>query len=150
MTAKASPTSTSRDRAAQAESSGLFIVQHPLTELPLVELSGVEKTFRTGKVEYRALRGVDLSVAAGELVAVVGPSGSGKSTILNVVTGIDRPTAGTVAFDGKRIDEMREEELAVLSARAPATFAASSPPKASCLPSTGGSLASHSAMPSCG
>ena len=47
------------------------------------------------------------------MVAVVGPSGSGKSTILNMVTGIDRPTAGTVTFDGQRLDEMSEEELAV-------------------------------------
>ncbi len=80
---------------------------------PLIELAAVEKVFRTGKVEYRALRGVDLTVAPGELVAVVGPSGSGKSTILNIVTGIDRPTAGTVTFDGLRLDELSEEELAV-------------------------------------
>ena len=46
-------------------------------------------------------------------MAVVGPSGSGKSTILNMITGIDRPTAGTVTFDGERLDEMSEEELAV-------------------------------------
>jgi putative ABC transport system ATP-binding protein len=80
---------------------------------PLVELAGVQKTFRTGKVDYRALRGVDLTIAAGEMVAVVGPSGSGKSTILNMITGIDRPTAGTVTFDGRRLDEMSEEQLAV-------------------------------------
>jgi putative ABC transport system ATP-binding protein len=79
----------------------------------MIELAGIEKTYRTGKVEYRALRGVDLSVAAGELVAVTGPSGSGKSTILNMITGIDRPTTGTVTFDGTRLDAMREEELAV-------------------------------------
>src|SRR4029078_7970641 len=46
-------------------------------------------------------------------VAVVGPSGSGKSTVLNLITGIDRPTAGTVTFDGSRLDDLREEELAV-------------------------------------
>jgi putative ABC transport system ATP-binding protein len=79
---------------------------------PLIELVGVEKTYQTGKVEYRALRGVDLTIAPGELVAVVGPSGSGKSTILNIVTGIDRPTAGTVSFDGLRLDGLGEEELA--------------------------------------
>jgi putative ABC transport system ATP-binding protein len=79
----------------------------------LIELSGVEKTYRTGKVEYRALRGVDLEVGAGELVAVTGPSGSGKSTILNMITGIDRPSSGTVTFEGTRLDDMREEDLAV-------------------------------------
>src|SRR5512142_1735676 len=78
----------------------------------LIELAGVEKVYRTGKLEYRALRGVDLSIAAGELVAIVGPSGSGKSTIINMVTGIDRPSAGTVTVGGERIDEMSEEELA--------------------------------------
>lgn len=80
---------------------------------PLIELAAVEKVFQTGKVEYRALRGVDLSVASGEMVAVVGPSGSGKSTILNMITGIDRPTAGTVTFGGRRLDELSEEQLAV-------------------------------------
>lgn len=79
----------------------------------LIELTGVEKSFPMGKLVYQALRGVDLSVAAGEMVAVVGPSGSGKSTILNMITGIDRPTVGTVAFDGVRLDELSEEELAV-------------------------------------
>jgi putative ABC transport system ATP-binding protein len=80
---------------------------------PLIALRGVEKVYRMGRVDYRALRGVDLSIEAGELVAVVGPSGSGKTTILNLVTGIDRPTVGTVEVDGQRLDEMSEEQLAV-------------------------------------
>jgi putative ABC transport system ATP-binding protein len=79
----------------------------------LIELAHVEKRYRMGKLEYPALRGVDLSIADGEMVAVVGPSGSGKSTILNMITGIDRPTAGTVAFGGRRLDQLSEEELAV-------------------------------------
>jgi putative ABC transport system ATP-binding protein len=79
---------------------------------PLIELNGVEKVYRTGRVEYRALRGVDLTIEAGDMVAIVGPSGSGKSTIMNIITGIDRPTAGTVTVDGHRIDELSEEELA--------------------------------------
>ena len=87
--------------------------RRPSGEAPLIELAGVEKTYRMGTVDYPALRGVDLEIEAGEMVAVVGPSGSGKSTILNMITGIDRPTAGTVAFDGRRLDQMSEEELAV-------------------------------------
>jgi len=79
----------------------------------LIELAGVEKVYRTGKLEYRALRGVDLTIAGGEMVAIVGPSGSGKSTIMNMITGIDRPSAGTVTVDDQRIDAMSEEELAV-------------------------------------
>ena len=88
----------------------------PVTEAfgpPLIELAGVEKVYRTGKVSYRALRGVDLTIEAGDMVAIVGHSGSGKSTIMNMITGIDRPTAGTITVDGRRIDLMSEEELAV-------------------------------------
>jgi putative ABC transport system ATP-binding protein len=80
---------------------------------PLIELAAVEKVFSMGKVKFRALRGVDLSIAPGEMVAVVGPSGSGKSTILNMIAGIDRPTAGTVTFEGRRLDQLSEEQLAV-------------------------------------
>ena len=70
------------------------------TAEPLIELVGVAKVYRTGKLEYPALRGVDLSIDAGEMVAVVGPSGSGKTTIMNMITGIDRPTDGL--GDGRR------------------------------------------------
>ncbi len=83
------------------------------TRRPVIGLSGVEKTYRSGKIEYPALRGVDLEIKAGELVAIVGPSGSGKSTILNIITGIDRPTAGDVNVTGRNLVEMSEEELAV-------------------------------------
>jgi putative ABC transport system ATP-binding protein len=83
------------------------------TVTPLIELSGVEKVYRTGKLEYPALRGIDLSIDDGDMVAIVGPSGSGKSTIMNMITGIDRPTAGTVVVGGAKIHEMSEEELAI-------------------------------------
>jgi len=80
---------------------------------PFIDLAGVEKSYRMGRLDYPALRGIDLEIGVGELVAVVGPSGSGKTTILNLVAGIDRPTAGTVTVGGRRIDTMSEEELAV-------------------------------------
>ena len=83
------------------------------TRPALIELAGVQKTYRTGNVAYQALRGVDLTIERGDMVAIVGPSGSGKSTIMNMITGIDRPSAGTVTVDGHRIDLMSEEELAV-------------------------------------
>ncbi|RPI22377.1 MAG: ATP-binding cassette domain-containing protein, partial [Actinobacteria bacterium] len=83
----------------------------------LIDLAGVQKVYRTGAIEYPALRGIDLHVRPGEMVSVVGPSGSGKSTILNLITGIDRPTAGTVRVDGQRIDEMSEEQLAIWRGR---------------------------------
>lgn len=77
-----------------------------------IELTGVEKVYRSGRLEYPALRGVDLSICAGEMVAIVGPSGSGKSTIINMITGIDRPTTGAVTVGGERIDQLSEERLA--------------------------------------
>ena len=83
------------------------------TRAPLIELERVEKVYRMGRLDYAALRGIDLVIGRGELVAVVGPSGSGKTTILNMITGIDRPSAGTVTVDGRRLGEMSEEELAV-------------------------------------
>jgi putative ABC transport system ATP-binding protein len=96
--------------------SEVLAEREPLPEAvrpPLIELSGVEKVYRTGKVEFPALRGVDLTIADGDMVAIVGPSGSGKSTIMNMIIGIDRPTAGTVTVEGERIDRMSEEELAI-------------------------------------
>jgi len=84
----------------------------PARTVTLIELAGVEKVYRNGKLEYAALRGVDLAISAGEMVAIVGPSGSGKSTMINMITGIDRPTAGTVTVGGERIDALDEEQLA--------------------------------------
>ena len=85
----------------------------PEAAAPLIELVGVQKSYRMGRLDYPALRGIDLQIGSGELVAVVGPSGSGKTTVLNLIAGIDRPSAGTVTVDGRRIDAMGEEELAV-------------------------------------
>jgi putative ABC transport system ATP-binding protein len=83
-----------------------------LETAPLIEMRGVEKQYRTGKLEFAALRGIDLAVGPGEMVAVVGPSGSGKTTILNMITGIDRPTAGQVTVAGADLNSMSEERLA--------------------------------------
>lgn len=79
---------------------------------PLVDLDDVWKVYRAGRVEFPALRGVDLTVDAGEMLAIIGPSGSGKSTILNVMTGIDRPTRGGVTVAGRDLATMSENELA--------------------------------------
>jgi putative ABC transport system ATP-binding protein len=84
---------------------------------PLIRLSGVDKIYRTGKLEYQALRSVDLEIAAGEMVAVIGPSGSGKTTIMNMITGIDRPTRGEVVVGGAPIHSMSEEKLAAWRGR---------------------------------
>ncbi|WP_341468297.1 ABC transporter ATP-binding protein [Candidatus Chlorohelix allophototropha] len=79
---------------------------------PLIILSGVEKSYPMGRRRFQALRGIDLQITAGEFVAIVGPSGSGKSTILNMITGIDRPTAGTVTIAGKELNRLSENALA--------------------------------------
>ncbi len=79
---------------------------------PLVSLEQVEKAFKTPAGPFKALKGVDLSVQAGEFVAVVGPSGSGKSTLINMITGIDRPTSGEVHVAGERLTEMSENQVA--------------------------------------
>ncbi len=83
----------------------------------IIELAGVEKVYlspagRGRGVGFRALDGVDLAIGAGEMVAVTGPSGSGKTTILNLIAGIDRPTAGTVTVAGQRLDQLTEDQLA--------------------------------------
>jgi putative ABC transport system ATP-binding protein len=84
---------------------------------PIIELAGVDKIYRTGRVDFRALSGVDLVIAAGEMVAITGPSGSGKTTIINLIAGIDRPTAGTVTVAGRRLDQMSEDRLAAWRGR---------------------------------
>ncbi len=77
-----------------------------------IEIKGLDKVYTTGKMDFHALKGVDLSIEEGEMVAIVGPSGSGKSTILNMITGIDRPTTGSVLIDGNSIERMKEDKLA--------------------------------------
>ncbi len=76
----------------------------------LIRLTGVDKVYESAGPP--ALDGVDLTVAAGEAVAVMGPSGSGKSTLLNVIAGLDRPTRGTVEVAGVRLDTLSERGLA--------------------------------------
>jgi putative ABC transport system ATP-binding protein len=67
--------------------------------VPVLQASALRKVYRTGEVEVQALRGVDLALAAGELIVLLGASGSGKSTLLNIVGGLDTPTSGDVRFE---------------------------------------------------
>lgn len=78
----------------------------------LVSLKGVIKEFPSGERKITVLNGIDLKINPGEFVAVVGASGNGKSTLLNMITGIDRPTAGEVFVEGELISKMGEEQLA--------------------------------------
>lgn len=78
---------------------------------PLVDAHGVTRTFFRGRVPVHALRGVDLTVDAGEIVAVVGPSGCGKTTLLHVLGGLDRADTGTVVVAGVDLGQARQSEL---------------------------------------
>jgi putative ABC transport system ATP-binding protein len=77
---------------------------------PLVELRGVTKVYHEGESEREVLRGVDVSVARGEFLALLGRSGSGKSTLLNLISGIDAPTTGDVRVDGTAVARLSEAE----------------------------------------
>ena len=82
------------------------------TQQPIIELRDVQKSYMSAAGEFRALRGIDLEIDAGEFVSVIGKSGSGKSTLLNMVTGIDRPTAGEVLVNGTAVHKLDENQLA--------------------------------------
>ena len=81
-------------------------------ESPIVKLRGVSRTYARGGERVPVLEGLDLDVPTGSYEALMGPSGSGKTTLLNLIAGLDRPDAGTVDVASKRIDGMREGELA--------------------------------------
>ena len=82
-----------------------------------VELRGVSKSYGTGAAEVHALRGIDLSVEAGELVAVMGPSGSGKSTLLTIAGTLDEPSSGSILIDGTVINSLSSNDRARLRRR---------------------------------
>ncbi|MBV9612078.1 MAG: ABC transporter ATP-binding protein [Acidobacteriaceae bacterium] len=79
----------------------------------MITLTQVTKNYDTPVGEYPALCGVDLQIAAGEFVAIVGKSGSGKSTLLNLVAGIDRPSTGEIVVNGANIRKFSENRLAL-------------------------------------
>lgn len=82
--------------------------------MPTIELQRLTKTFRSGTSALTVLSEVDLTIEAGESVAIRGPSGSGKSTLLALIAGLDRPTSGRVLLDGEPIQDRSESELALL------------------------------------
>ncbi|MDQ1711208.1 MAG: putative transport system ATP-binding protein [Frankiaceae bacterium] len=85
---------------------------------PLYVLEGVERRYDRGGTTVHALRGVDLTIDGGELLAVEGPSGSGKSTLLQLLGALDTPTAGRVAFDGQQLAQARDATLTGLRSEA--------------------------------
>ncbi|MGA3187418.1 MAG: ABC transporter ATP-binding protein [Bryobacteraceae bacterium] len=76
----------------------------------MIEIRDLTKTYRQGDIDVHALRGVNLSVAKGEFLSVVGPSGSGKSTLFNILGGLTPPTSGTIHIDGRDLLKMTDAE----------------------------------------
>ena len=80
--------------------------------MPVIAVRDLAKTYSTGAVEVRAVRGVDLDIEAGEFVAVVGPSGSGKSTFMHILGCLDRPTRGSYELEGRDVSQLGRDQLA--------------------------------------
>ena len=89
----------------------------PTNSGTLVRVDGVDKVFHRGEEAIHILSNLHLAVPAGQFLALMGPSGSGKSTLLNLIGGLDRPTKGTVAIAGERVDALSDRQLAGWRAR---------------------------------
>ena len=81
---------------------------------PLIQLRRIIKTFGEGPTAFQALKGVDLDIAAGDFIAVMGPSGSGKSTTMNILGCLDVPTAGEFLFKGVHVEKLERDQRALL------------------------------------
>ncbi len=87
------------------------LMAHPAGDAPIVQAIDLSRDYPIGDAVVHAVRGINLSVGRGELVAVRGRSGSGKTTLLNLLGGLDRPTSGRVVVDGHEVSSMSEDEL---------------------------------------
>ena len=84
---------------------------------PIIKLEEISRIYDTGKVQVPALVDVNLDVAQGEFLAIIGPSGSGKSTMMNILGCLDRPTSGMYTLDGQPVDELDDDGLARVRSR---------------------------------
>lgn len=89
----------------------------PAGESPLIRLRGVHKSYFTAAGEFPALKGIDLNIYAGEFISIIGKSGSGKTTLINMIAGIDRPTAGEVWMGDTPVHRLSEGQMAVWRGR---------------------------------
>jgi putative ABC transport system ATP-binding protein len=80
----------------------------------LIELRGLTKTYGKGDAEFKALKGIDLEIASGEFVAIMGPSGSGKSTLMNLLGCLDTPSAGSYLFQGIPIQTLNKDQRSLI------------------------------------
>lgn len=80
----------------------------------LIHLEGIRKVYGTGDAAFEALRGIDLDIATGEFVAIMGPSGSGKSTLMNLLGCLDRPSAGIYSYEGIKVETLDKTQRSLL------------------------------------
>jgi putative ABC transport system ATP-binding protein len=92
-------------------------VSQAVTGEPLIELAGITKTYGQGTAAFQALKGVDLSIARGEFVAIMGASGSGKSTMMNILGCLDSPTSGVYRFKGVEVQTLSKDQRSLLRRR---------------------------------
>ncbi|MFH1613077.1 MAG: ABC transporter ATP-binding protein, partial [bacterium] len=77
----------------------------------IIELKNIVKVYKTGKIEFEALKKIDLNIKHGEFLAIMGPSGSGKTTCMNILGCLDRPTSGSYKLDEKEVNLLQDNEL---------------------------------------
>ncbi|MCZ7650758.1 MAG: ABC transporter ATP-binding protein [Thermoanaerobaculia bacterium] len=91
--------------------------RHAEPDAPVIAMRGVRKVYDTGAVQVEALKGIDLTVGAGDFVAIVGPSGSGKSTLLNLIGCLDTPSGGSYRLLGEEVEGLGPDRLAEIRNR---------------------------------
>jgi len=87
-------------------------LEDDMNSSPLIQLTDLEKTYHSPAGDYKALKGISLTITAGEFVSIMGPSGSGKSTLMHIMGALDSPTAGSYRLNGKDISSYNDDQLA--------------------------------------
>jgi putative ABC transport system ATP-binding protein len=105
-----------RRPAIRLVAAGSLVVKHVVVSCmnPVIKLDDLHKTYQTGEVEVKAVRGVSLEILPGEFVALMGSSGSGKSTLMNTLGCLDRPTSGKYLLDGVDVSQLNTDQRADL------------------------------------
>jgi putative ABC transport system ATP-binding protein len=92
-------------------------MSEPVSSELVIQAKDLRKIYKMGDVEVHALRGLNATIARGEIVAIMGPSGSGKSTLMNIIGCLDRPSSGEYYLDGERVSNLKDDQLAEIRNR---------------------------------